>query len=275
MKIYLLSILVLGIIFFGCSRDNNPVITEKEEINYSGDIGSERAYRITTQWFKLGSSTPFYDVPDSLISRIIFPDSLRLNGYIEIEEIISRMTEMDSEYYLKQDTTIPRKFYKNEFADWKKHSLIDEVTALMEGRDYSPSEFYNIIWGRWLETNKKLIALSNIIYIEKPLEVNKMWVRDSGKVPDGSGGFSTYQSEAEVIGREEITTLAGSFLAYKVVVVTHWVESNMRLYGTYQYYVPNIGLVLEETKGTVVSSVNNQTIYYDQVYRKELISYKN
>lgn len=279
MKKNILSIIVFSFLFFSCNKDNNPVIPEEDQINYSGKVGSERTYRITTQWFKFATTSPFIEVPDSLLDKLTFPDSLRLTGCINYELISQRMAEIDSDYYSQLNTTILKEYYKNEFADWKQHNLNYEIEALKENLTYIPTELNNILWNRWLETPDILQELfsvpSYLVCLKKPLEIGSFWIRGSLQIPNDSGGYSTYQEEAEVVAKEEIQVSAGSFTAYKIAIITHWVELNVRLTGTYEYYVPGVGLVLLETKGTVESSINNQTIYYDQVYRKELISFNN
>jgi len=283
MKYTLVILLTILFLLTSCRKEDNPIIVPVENvINYSGKVGSEKVFRITTKWLRLNTNIPFYSIPDSLINQISFPDSLRKQGVIEIGNLRLKTVAIDAEYYNKFKTNLSKEYFKEEYADWTYQSLDEEYRTILTYRNYYPIDVHNVFWDRWLETPDSLVELfsipSNSLILKKPLKEKSLWIRGSLKISDGNGGYATYQEEGEVMEYKEIKIEAGTFLAYKIAVVTHWLESNIRIYGTYEYYVPNLGLILEESNGILESSAKDlygNKVYYDQIYRKELISYKN
>ena len=73
------------------------------------------------------------------------------------------------------------------------------------------------------------------------------------------------------------TIKAGKFSAYKIEVINHWVDLNFKSVRKYEYYVPNVGLILSESDGniyrTVLNNGGSNTIYFRQKERTELVNY--
>ena len=276
-------LLVLILLFSACSKDSNPV-GSSGTFELIGGIGSQRSYAITKQWFVPNTDTPFVVVPDSLIPRITLSDSLRTLGFVEITQRTESVLELDTNFYYSWKLPLPRMDYKMTQGIGPSYNLADEVYQLSHNLTYSlpnPSE-QNV----WHETPNQLEVSSpldqepivpTLPWVKKPLSVGDSWIRY--KFIDASAHELKTQISVRVVAQQLVSVRAGAFSAYKLEIRWYHFNPDYDFGGEYEYWVPNVGLVLSEID-RVVSIVTipagggpSTTITVRQVTRKELLSW--
>lgn len=143
--------------------------------------------------------------------------------------------------------------------------------------------FPGISWGRYIETED---SITTIIYpygigreLLKPLRIGLEWIRQEWEyINSTTGNLETHNISAKVLGEVDVTVKAGSFKAFKIQIDYNWPDLNYTVLAKYEYYVPNVGLVLEEWDRVdhilyLDLNGNNTTIIVRNVGRNELVSY--
>lgn len=251
-------------------------------MTFIGEIGSQRSYLITEKWFVPSTDTPFVIVPDSLLGRVTLNDSLRRLGAVQIQHQAESVIELDTSFYNSWLLPLPRSVYKMTQGLGPSYNLVDEINQLASNQTYTtpiaieqnawreiPAEVENVLPSTYWS------IFPPLPWLKKPLQVNQTWVRY--QFIDTSNGQIRQQTSAKVVGIENIAVQAGTFSAYKLVLF-HMGGSPPELSTEFEYWVPNVGLVLYVVDRYVCRTANHPnggstTICFRQVIRKELTSF--
>ena len=273
-----LFFILLVIIFTSCNQ-NNPVSPIDSTTNiYLGSFSTMREYERTISLFQPDSNTPFITVPDNLYGKLSF-DSTQINqGLVNIfkyqEIVIPRdtsfhnLTSNSSEYCQIKTIDIENKDLETELEFAEQGKPIPEISLgiSMDG-------------SMWIENDNQLRRQSNdttkYIMLQKPISIGDKWTRKINKYKNEDGTYGTFQLDCRVVSQEEVSVKAGNFLAYKIEVTNDWVDIDYKSISGYEYYVPNVGLILMESDMNVFSTTlgSGSTSYFRQVIRQELTRY--
>jgi hypothetical protein len=264
-------------ILFSCSKDFNPIFPVSEDI-IIGKIGTERKYIITEKWLNRPVATPFIIVPDSLQDEVSISQDELADGIVIITEITERITPMDQTIWDSLDIPIAHSELKYSSIDGHTYNLESELKALMNNENYQP---INVNQSEiWYETTNALYHMTNdsessnlLPWIKKPMQLNSTWICQQDINPQSGEIYN--QLYAKVLSQENVTVMGETLLAYKVS--TSYDENRLESSGQYEYYVPDIGLVLYTSdriafRTTISSSGDAQLIKFHKKVRKELVS---
>ncbi|MDD5607464.1 MAG: hypothetical protein PHY57_03045 [Ignavibacterium sp.] len=285
MKNLIFVIVLFATFFISCSEPENPITPTDPGITtpfYLGKIGTQRTYDEIVKWFVPNTDSPFIYVPDSLKNVIQLTEDELSQGIVTKSIIVQRIDSIDYSYYAHWNLPYPYEEYKSLEGNSDGYDLSAHIRAISEGSEYYGSHS-GISLGRYIETEDSITA---IIYpygigreLFKPLRNGLEWIRQELEYIDiYDGKLKTHNISAKVIGEVDVTVKAGSFKAYKIQIDYNWPDLNYTVLAKYEYYVPNIGLVLEEWDRVdhiayLYLGGNNTIIVVRTVGRNELVSY--
>lgn len=195
--------------------------------------------------------------------------------------MIQRVDSIDYSYYTYWSLPYPYEEYKHMAGDMQYYNLTEHLEALYDGLEYNGS-YSGVSSGTYIETDDSINWISypygTGIEMIKPLRKNNQWIKIEWEyINSTTGNLETHNTSAKVIGEENITVKAGNFNAYKIQVDYNWPDLNYTVIAKYEYYVPNVGLVLEEWDRinhiAYFNNGNTTTIVVREVGRNELVSY--
>lgn len=271
---------LLALALFSCSRDSSVVQPVMESETLIGGIGSQRVYTITESWFIPGTDTPFVAIPDSLAVDISVSDSLRRLGVVRVTRLTETVIPFDSSFYAGWQLPLPIRAYKMTMGIGQ--SLSKEFRKIWNYQQSTSSEYQEQCF--WLETADEvqqvlpaemLPRFPALPWLKKPLCVNDSWLRY--EYIDTYSRQATMQRYAKVMAIDSLSVKAGTFSAYRLAVYDGGVLPELA--NEFEYYVPDIGLVLYKVDWIVnvvtlyPGGSSSPTITIRQVIRKELTSY--
>jgi hypothetical protein len=272
-KIHLLSVLLV-IIFISCKKDDYSNQT------YLGKQNSVREYETTTWKYDVNSTMPFIKVPDSFYKKlsydsILISEGLVINAYT-IETVIPY--NIAAKIITKPEVI---KSSLNVVSEGQQYSLEDNLFNIFKDQKYLTTIVKDVT-GPWLEDSQQLSIIlsdsSSYTYLAKPLHVGDEWIRESRRYRNSNGVYELFQQECKVLCIERVIVKAGEFSAFKVEVMNHWVDIPSKSIRAYEYYTPDVGLVLKETDGIMstlsIPLFGETTIStFHQKVRRELVNY--
>lgn len=281
--IILLFSLIIVSIFNSCSDEINPVSPSpiSKNNNYLGGNGTERTYKVTENWLNVSSNLPYFSVPDSLLAKVSLSTDQLQNGIAVIRDYTEFVEEIGELFYTSWELPLPRDNYLQSAGDGIYYRLSDELDSLMLNKTYSAGN-YGIGTSIYKITNDEIITVHpsnreainpSCTYIENNIQIGDTWV--IWKHIDTTSNYTIQEKIVEVIGKENIVVTAGSFTAFKIKLSSIHYNTNIVYDLGYEYYVPNVGLVLKESDMNIFQwdSSTNRTIHFRQIIRKELVSY--
>jgi hypothetical protein len=277
--------ILLVILLSSCSKQENPltpVESENASAFYLGKIGTQRVYEEVVKWFVPNTDSPFIFVPDSLLNIIKLSKEELKEGIVSKKGITQDVDSIPYSYYTQWNLPHPFAEYKELNGRGIGYELDSHLKAISEGKEYLGFNG-GYSWGTYIETDDSINAISYPygIYTQmlKPLKKDLYWIDQEWEyVNSTTGDTETQNVSAKVIGEVDITVKAGNFKAYKIEIDYNWPDLNYTVIAKYEYYVPNIGLALEEWDridhiATLNAYGNNTTIVVRTVGRNELVSY--
>ena len=274
------TIVILALFFASCSKDKVAVLTPPDEVEdpeitgdtYFGKIGTQRYYTMTQRWLQQGTTKPFVAVPDSLRHRVALSDSQLSAGVCMLWDLCETVDPLDSFYTNLYPLPLSR-YKRVGDAKGVRYELLDELDALEHGLAYSPHvaqisydlvirELPDVDWTVHFKAQER--QFPQMPYMKKPLTVGSSWTRF--RAMDPVTNQVNEDMIVDIVGKVEVTVPAGTFEAYKLA---------MTFLSCYEYYVPNIGLVLRESDiyECQWNSQTRTTICFRDVTRMELTSY--
>lgn len=261
-------ILLLCFMLVSCNQDNPTSPIDEVNQSYLGNNNTQRDYETVEWMFEPNSSIPYIKIPDSLYSKLSFDTSLSKQGI----------------YNLLYNTDIILPYKENHQIKTinENHNLEMELERLSRNLTYHPGNSESIDGAIWIENENEMYLQFNdsskYTLVKKPLFIGQEWIREKYSYVNEQGVIENFQQECKVIGKENIQIKAGNFNAYKIEVTNHWTDLNAKSRRNYEYYVPNIGMVLFESDGNVYRATaigNGPTtiIYIRHKVRKELVSF--
>jgi len=276
-----LIFILLGIIFASCNHSNpvSPIISASD--NFFGLPNTTREYERTTFMFQPDTNIPYIKVPDSLYKKLSFDTSQINQGLVDIYIYQEVVISPDTTFAIPSHSDFSINYYQIKTFDEEHEDLEDDLEFAKQGKTFPGISLGTSIDGTfWIENKKELYTQNNIdtanyIYLQKPLKIGAEWVRETNKYKNADGTYGTFQLECKVVTMQEVSVKAGNFLAYKIEVTNDWVDIGYKSIRDYEYYVPNVGLILMESDMNVYSTTlgSGTTLYFRQVIRQELISY--
>ena len=286
-KIFILSIYII-LITICCSKNKNPFIVNFEQNNqttYIGKPGTERTYKIVEKWYHSNTTIPFISIPDSIKNDISLSDSFISCGVVRIMNYTEFVTSINTDYFNRinqgnQLRGIPLLFQEYPIEEYRKvegdgtlYDLTDEIDHLCNNLIYTPSN-YGIGVEIYHENQEQLSRNFTRKILDLPILLDKEWIRYSRV--DSLGNIE-FEVTCKIIGIESVLLSCGNFEAYKLEVMDNWGNGGKSL-DCYEYYVPNIGLILEESDRnlgmiTADSEGNISNSYFRLICRKELVNY--
>jgi hypothetical protein len=285
MKNHSIIFMMLALVLSSCSERDNPIspITSTDTpAIFLGKIGTQRVYREVIKWFVPNTDSAFLRIPDSLLSEIrLTPEQLR-QGVVSIKEITQVVDTIPNWYYTFWNLPSPYTEYKDLNGRATGYDLSDHLQAILQRRSYSGvNATYG--WGKFLEKSDSIINLLHPYgawpYLLKPLSTGRYWLRNDWEYYDSSAHRTrTHNIAGKVIGKTTIAVEAGTFEAYKIEISMNWPDLNYSVIWKYEYYVPNVGLALEESDlvqniVTLIPGGPSRTITVRIVSRSELASF--
>ena len=248
---------------------------------YIGKQNTIREYE-TNEWKYdvINTTMPYINVPDSYYKKLSYDSILISQGLVSNLLTTEKVNPYDITSHNLSDPELLKSVLEIN-TEGEQYDLEFDINSIENNREYSKSIYAGR--GLWKEDSKELSMIfsdtSKYTYLVKPLYVGSQWIRDSYQYKD-NGLNQVFQLECKVVGIEHVMVKAGEFSAYKVEVLNHWVDIPSQSVRAYEYYVPDIGLVLEERDGTLgearippVGEGDPTFFTYHQKYRKELVSY--
>lgn len=277
-------ILAAVLALVACASD--PVSVADVGEAYLGAPGTTRTYRVTEAYFHPGTTAPFVTVPDSLRERVSFSADELERGLVIVEEVdqaIRPVSESPQPAELIAALPGPDGVYRDVRSVHRTRRLESELRNLAHNPAYEPHPgegWYNEVWSEdgevygWVYLNGPLTH----VRVRKPLAVGAEWVVRQREYRTEGGGTGVYREEARVVGQERVRVGAGEFLAFEVEVAHRWPPGDP-VVARYEYYVPGVGLVLEESDGLLTrpaaspGSEQGETERLRRVTRRELVAY--
>ena len=271
-------------IFVFVSCDQNLTTSPIDSLNkdYLGAPNTTKEYESYSWMFKANTDSPYVYVPDSLINRLTFDSSSIREGLVSFSRFQRVVIPRDPSFNQLTYYNPAINYYQIKTISTEQRNLEDELYSISIGMPYSGSGGGSGIDGSlWIESNDSMYIqfndTSKYILLKKPLEIGSSWIREQHKYRTQNGDYQTFQQECTVLSYEDVNITAGMFTAYKIEVVNNWVDLNYKSVRNYEYYVPNVGLILSESDSnvyrTTFSNGGSHTIYFRQKERTELISY--
>jgi len=261
-------ILLLSFILVSCNQENPTSPVDELNQSYLGNNNTQREYEMVEWMFEANSNIPYIKIPDSLYPKLSFDTSLSNQGIYNLLNMTEIILPNEQNHQIK---TIS-----------ENHNLEMELERLSRNLNYQPGKSESIDGAILIENEKEMYTQfsdgSKYIMLKKPLFIGQEWVREKHSYVNEQGVNENFQQECKVINKENIQVKAGNFNAYKIEVTNHWTELNSKSIRNYEYYVPNIGMVLFESDGNVyrLTAIGNgpsTTIYIRHKVRKELVSF--
>ena len=273
--------LLLSLVILSCEK-GNPIASDNSiDEKYLGLPTTTREYISTTWMFEPNTSTPFIKVPDSLLQKMSF-DSVSIRaGVVKIYNYQEIVIPKDTSYN-KLNYYDPNTIYcqiKTQTIDYR--NLETELDYVKNGKTYTGSTGSHIDGTTYAENANEYFTQfddrSKYYLLKKPLSVGMEWIRDQRQHKTDNGNYELFQTICRVVSKENITVKAGNFAAFKVEVSSYWVDLNYKKVNKYEYYVPNIGLVLTKSdrnlyRTTLTTGGSSTTIYFRKKERIELNS---
>jgi hypothetical protein len=269
--------LLTSILIFWISCTNE----ENANLSYLGKQSTSREYETTTWRFEAGTNIPLIIVPDSIYKRLSLDSTLISEGVISKSYITETLIPYDtSRHYISDPNLFLEALLKEEIGE--KYDLMKELECISNNEIYSNTDIGETTVIIWHENEQELI---NSIYdsikiiLHKPISVGDEWIRESYQYFADNDNLQLFRQECRVISQESVKVKAGSFLAYKIEILNHWVDLDYKSIWSYEYYVPNVGLILEESDVNLYETIvfpggyGETTSFFRQRQRKELIDY--
>ncbi len=281
MKLIKLFLITFFILFLqACSDKNNPVSPISEN-NYLGGIGTERTYKETEKWLQSDSNIPYFNIPDSLKSKVSLSIPEQQSGIVLIKNYTKYVKSIANDFYNSWKLTLPKNDYLQTEGNGQEYSLKNELDSLQLNKSYSNGNFgigqeiFRIANEGIMTVNPPDLQTNfpSVPFIINNLNINDTWVRY--KFIDSTTNNPIIETVANVIGKENIVIAAGTFNAFKIKLTTYHYNPDYSFEDGYEYYVPNIGLVLKESDMDISQwdPGTNTTIHFRQIIHKELVSY--
>jgi hypothetical protein len=278
------ALLLLGLVLFvSCNKNDDPlgpVNTSEFDPTYLGKIGSVRVYSQEDRWYIAGTDSPYVNVPDSILGEIQLSRSDLRQGIVSRTKITQRVDTVAGWFYSAAQLVHPRNEYERLEELATGYNLVNHLQALSTQSSYSGE--YSHGGGDYRESSDSLLGVSvgsSSIFLLKPIGQPTSWIRDQWTYYDSASAmYRSHNVSCRAIGQTSVSVSAGNFEAYKIEVTMNWPDLNYGVFWKYEYYVPNIGLVLEESDLlthilTLSSSGSSSTITVRMVRRKELTSF--
>ncbi|MGE5498485.1 MAG: hypothetical protein ACM3Q2_10460 [Syntrophothermus sp.] len=276
-----LSLLFFALFFYSCAQNNT---TEPEPISgkyqFIGGIGTTRTYKETIISLKPYSNEPYYSVPDYLKNRLSLSSEELNSGISEIITITEITTPIsDVNFNTRYNADLPKSDFVTVSGTGTVYSLADELNKLGNGSQYTQSGLrsdydYQLTIDAILKPALASFASLNptSTVVKNNMRVNDTWIRE--KYLDSTKN-TVYEIKATVIGIETVNVEAGKFNAVKIKLTDNHYAGNYTLDFGYEYWVPNVGMVLKTSDLDQYSwnSATNKTIHYRAITRRELTSY--
>ena len=247
---------------------------------YLGKLNTLREYETTMWKYEVNSILPFIKVPSSLYKKLSYDSTFISEGLV----VNSLTTETVIPYDISWKWISNPDLIKSVLfisSEGQQYNLEDNLRNIINNIDYYRT-IVGGVTGLWLEDYQKLCLVFNdstkYTILAKPLHVGDEWIRESRRYKNSNGIYELFQQECKVLALEHVVVKAGEFSAYKIEVMNHWVDLNSKSVRVYEYYVPDIGLVLQETDGiTSQASIppfgDASISTFHQKERKELVNY--
>ena len=261
-----------------CVKDNDFVDSSSQR--YLGKQNTVREYETTTWEYEANTDVPYIKVPDSLILSLSIDSSLISQGVVGQSYRVEQLIQYDTTWHVVSNPTLCAEGLQLKTII-EYYDLNNELQCIYNSNTYSKSLMKSTGGTIYLENDNSFGMFSgnnnNDTILVKPLSIGVNWIRESHQYKNNNGELNLFQQECTVISQEEVEVQAGNFLAYKIEIIDHWASLNIKQTSGYEYYVPNVGLILEEWDKnlyrTTVTQSDSETIYFRQKYRKELVSY--
>jgi hypothetical protein len=259
-------ILLFSFILVSCNQENPTSPVDELSQSYLGDNNTQRVYETVEWMYEANSNIPYIKIPDSLYSKLSFDTSLSNQGIYNLSYDTEIIIPSEQNHQIK---TIS-----------ENHNLEIELERLAKNLNYQPGKSESIDGSIWIENEKEMFIQfsdsSKYIMLKKPLFIGQEWIREKHSYVNEQGVKESFQQECKVISKENVQVKAGNFNAYKIEVTNHWTDLNSKSIRNYEYYVPNIGMILFESDGniyrlTAVGNGSTTTIYIRHKVRKELV----
>jgi len=283
MKLFKIGIILLCLLSFSCSKNDNPVASQDGFADYIGGIGTQRVYRTTERWLQPGTNIPYYSVPDSLRHRLSIDSAQIAEGICSIANYTENVNEIGDDFYTSWKLNSPRNSYRRlaSLSGGTIYNLAYELDALINGTVYSlggygigDNIYHDSIDAYYSVPMPENIKIAPIVpYIKKVLMVGNSWSRY--KFVDTSKSKTTIEDIAQVVDKVHLTLSCGTVDAYKIKITGYHYDPDYNFDMGYEYFVPNVGLVLKESDMELYqwNSSTGTTVAFRQIIRQELISY--
>lgn len=269
-------ILVSAIILLhSCKKEDNSDNT------YLGKPNTIREYETTTWRFEANTDIPLIKVPVSSYKKLSFDTILISKGVVLSSYSTERLVPYNTSSRL---VTNPDLFIGaiQIISNGEQYDLEKDLEKISNNEEYSLTNIGGSIGVLWYEDGQQLSNIFNdtnkYVMLKKPLHVGDEWIRESRRYKNSNGDYELFQQECKVIGKELVEVKAGKFSAFKIEVMNHWVDLNSTSIRMYEYYAPEVGLILEESDGNIYQAIltpdgGSSTSFFHQKVRKELANY--
>jgi len=265
-----------------CSENKNPISPSTKENQYLGGIGTERTYKESVIWLDANTNLPYFDLPDSLIPYMSISGQQIKAGTSFIRDYTEIVEPISDDFYSSWELEFPAERYRQTRSRGMSYSLAAELDSLSRNKSYSLSNF-GIGQQIFLLTHNALMSVHpnserevflSVPILKNSLEIDDTWICE--QFINKTNNKTVYQTFAEVVTQENIQVLAGYFDAFKIKKITFHYDPDYTIDEGYEYYVPNVGLVLKVSDMNLYRwcSDTNKTIHFREITRKELVSYK-
>jgi hypothetical protein len=262
-----------------CEKDNDSVDSSSQ--TFLGKQSTVRNYETTTWQYEANSNVPLVKTPASLYRSLSIDSMLILQGVVMQTTINETLIPYDISWAIVSNPSLYSAGVQVKTTT-ELYDLNTELQCISNKRTYSNSINQSIDGAIYFENGEIFDVIfgdnsKNTVLIE-PLSIGVNWIRESYHYKNNKGGIELFQQDCRVISQEQVEVKAGKFLAYKIEIMNNWIDLKSKSLRGYEYYVPEVGLILEESDSNVYQtsislSGDASTIYFRQKYRKELVSY--
>ncbi len=262
-----------------CEKDYDSIDSSSQ--TFLGKENTFRKYEITTWQYEANSNVPFVKITDSLYRNLSIDSIMISQGVVTQASLHETLIPYDISWNVVSNPTLYNDGLQIK-STTEVYDLNTELRYISNNKTYSKSITQRIEGYICFENGKTYDFIfgdsSKNTILAEPLYVGVNWIRQSRHYKNDKGGIELFQQECRVLGLEQVEVKAGKFFAYKIEIMNHWVDLNSKSLRNYEYYVPDVGLILEESDSNVYQtsiswSGDTATIYFRQKYRKELVNY--
>lgn len=253
--------------------------------SYLLPYGAKRKYEKKDYWLDPFTHEPVLKVSGSTGTLIHMPDSLIQKGLAVSEKRVEVSEQPKSGGTSQNGDIVMGRVSHN-------YTLMHEINKAETGHDgsswpvkmpdFDPTA-NNYREGGWHETALGVYHVLNgniVTVLDKPLLVGKHWRRTTTHYKDKNGISEPIVVDVRVVDKDSVHVSAGDFIAYKLAVTQSWPAMNVTQAPSYEYWVPGVGKVLEQStiyRGILILSSNgtSKNIEYLDQSREELVSYSS